>query len=142
MSTLSQAPPDFWDKDHPEHTTNVKLAPVELRAPTPPLTPPRLLRLPISTLLRLLIAVGIGVGGGLAAHSYGEMARRMAATAYPDQLSWLMPPPSSTTPAVPVAAAPASAAAATAGAAAPATAFDQQQLNAITLGLEGVRRGV
>jgi hypothetical protein len=140
MSTLSQAPPDFSNKYHPEHSTNVKLAPVELRAPTPPLMPQRPRRLPISTLLRLLIAVGIGVGGGLAWHTYSDMARQMAATAYPDQLSWLMPPPSSSAPVGPVAAAPASAA--TVGAAAPATAFDQQQLNAVSLGVADVRRSV
>jgi hypothetical protein len=88
-------------------------------------------------LLRFLVTLGLGVGGTLAWQSpYGDTARQIAATTYPDQLGWLAPQPQA--PAA--TAAPVRAASATVGAAAPT--FDSQQLNAVSLGLAGVRRSV
>jgi len=132
------APADFWDKYHAEHPGEVNPAlvrPSETRVAHPP---PRR-RHPLRALLRFLLTLGIGVGGTLAWQAYGDMAREMAATAYPEQLSWLMPP----APPAPVAAtAPAPAAPATVGAAAPVPSPDQERLAAISLSIADVRRSV
>jgi hypothetical protein len=142
-STLSPAPADFWDKYHAERSSDVTLAPgaprEREREPRLAGRPPRRRR-PIRAFFRFLITVGIGVGGTLAWQAYGDTAREMAAATFPDQLGWLTPPSSSDAPA---AAAPAVAvSAATVGTAASAPAVDQQQLNAVSLGLAGVRRSV
>jgi len=141
-STLSPGAADFWDKYHAERGSTVKLAPVEPRERErrPVVSRPR--RRPFRAFLRFLITLGLGVGGTLAWQTYGDMAREMAATTYPDQLSWLMPPPSSAPSATTASAAPARAATATVGSAPPAPAFDPQQLAALSLGLAGVRRSV
>ncbi|HUI97831.1 MAG TPA: hypothetical protein VLX44_18890 [Xanthobacteraceae bacterium] len=142
-STLSPAPADFWDKYHAERSPDVPLAPgaprerEREREPRPAGRPRR--RRPIRAFFRFLITVAIGVGGTLAWQAYGDMARQMAAATYPDQLGWLAPPSADST----ATAAPADAAPATIGsAAAPASALDQQQLNAVSLGLAGVRRSI
>lgn len=139
-STLSPAPADFWDKYHAERSTEVEHAPMDMReqrivsAPRPPR------RRPFRAFFRFAITIALGVGGTLAWQTYGDMAREIAATTYPDQLGWLMPPtPSADSAATPVAA---PAVPATVGSAAPAPAFDPQQLNALSLGLAGVRRSV
>jgi len=138
-STLSPAPADFWDKYHAERAPDATLAPAPPRERQPRLAGPRRRRRPIRAFLRFLITVGIGIGGTLAWQAYGDMARQMVASTYPDQLGWLMPQASSDAAA---AATPAAAIPATVGAAAPAPALDQQQLNAISLGLAGLRRSV
>jgi hypothetical protein len=101
--------------------------------------PPRRRR-PLRALFRFLLAVGIGVAGTLAWQAYGDMAREMAAAAYPQQLGWLTP---LTPPAKPAAAtAPAPATPATVGSAAPVATPDQQQLAAVSRSLADVRRKV
>jgi hypothetical protein len=90
--------------------------------------------------LRFLVTIAIGVGGTLAWQGYGDMAREMAAAAYPQQLGWLTP---AATPPGPVAATVAApAAAATVGSAGPVASPDQQQIAAISLNIAGVRQSV
>jgi small-conductance mechanosensitive channel len=84
--------------------------------------------------LRFLLTIAIGVGGTVAWQGYGDMAREMAAAAYPEQLGWLMPPPATT--------APSPATATTVGSAGPAATSDQQQMAAISLNIAGVRQSV
>jgi hypothetical protein len=83
-------------------------------------------------LARLLITLSIGVAGTLAWQSYGDAARGMIASASP-QLSWLAPqsaPVARTAPDVIAPTAPA------------VLSPDQQQLNAMSLGLAVVRQSV
>lgn len=78
---------------------------------------------------RFLITVGLGIGGTLAWQSYGDQARQMIATAYPQQLGWLVPSP----------AAPASVAQIAPAAAAPAPtaapSVDPRQVKGILLNI-------
>ena len=133
----STARGDFWDKMHAERADEanpvVAMRPRDDRRAHAPRR-----RRPLRALLRFLLAVGIGVGGTLAWQAYGDMAREMAAVAYPQQLGWLTP---LTPPAEPVAATAQSPAAATVGAAAPVATPDQQ-LAAVSLSLAGIRRRV
>jgi hypothetical protein len=134
----STARGDFWDKMHAERADEanpvVAMRPRDDRRAHAPRR-----RRPLRALLRFLLAVGIGVGGTLAWQAYGDMAREMAAVAYPQQLGWLTP---LTPPAEPVAATAPAPAAATVGAAAPVATPDQQQLAAVSLSLAGIRRRV
>jgi hypothetical protein len=78
--------------------------------------------------LRFLIAVGIGIAATLGWQSYGDAAREIIASSYP-QLGWLAPQ------AAAAPAAPATIAAATAS-------LDQQELRTVSLGLAAVRQRV
>jgi hypothetical protein len=78
--------------------------------------------------LRFLIAVGIGVAATLAWQAYGDAAREIIASSYP-QLGWLAPQ------AAAAQAAPTTIAAATAS-------LDQQELRTVSLGLAAVRQRV
>ena len=138
MSTT--APRDFWDKmgaERPDEANPaVAIRPRDDRSER---LPPRRRR-PLRALFRFLLAVGIGVAGTLAWQAYGDMAREMAAAAYPQQLGWLTPltPPAQTIAAT----VPAPAAPATIGSAAPVATPDQQQLAAVSRSLADVRRKV
>jgi hypothetical protein len=98
--------------------------PADLLAGEPPVMRPRPRKRP----LRFLTAVGIGVAGTLAWQSYGDVAREIVASSYP-QLGWLAPQ------AAAAQAAPATIAAATAS-------LDQQELRTVSLGLAAVRQRV
>jgi hypothetical protein len=78
--------------------------------------------------LRFLIAVGIGVAATLAWQSYGDAAREIIASSYP-QLGWRAPQ------AAAAQAAPTTIAAATAS-------LDLQELRTVSLGLAAVRQRV
>jgi len=136
----STAPRDFWDKmgaERPDEANPV--AAIRPRDDRSERLPPRRRR-PLRALFRFLLAVGIGVGGTLAWQAYGDMAREMAAAAYPQQLGWLTP---LTPPAKPAAAtAPAPATPTTVGSAAPVATPDQQQLAAVSRSLADIRRKV
>lgn len=138
-STLSPAPADFWDKYHADRSPEVNPIPPQAREQRI-VRAPRPRRRPLRAFLRFVITLGLGVGGTLAWQAYGDMARQIAAMTYPDQLGWLAPP----APSADAAATPAAAPAVPAGVAAavPPPAFDPQQLNALSLGLAGVRRSV
>lgn len=131
------APADFWDKFHGERPGEAHAPPIAPRD-APRGYPPRRKRRPLRALFRFMLMVGIGVGGTLAWQAYGDMAREMAATAYPQQLGWVMPPATAATPGAASAAAPA----ATTGAAAPVASPEQQQLAAISAAVADVRRSV
>ena len=100
------------------------LLPVEPPDEPPPLRPATLENNPLPngqpslrkrasrTLSRFLIVFCVGVAGTLAWQSYGDAAREMIVSSYP-QLGWLAPP-----------------------------SVDQQQLNAMSLDLEAVRQSV
>jgi hypothetical protein len=130
-ATLQREPAEFWDKWSSTQATDVRPSPVELtRQP-----PPARRRRPLRAFLRFLITIGVGVGGTLAWQAYGDEARLMMATLYPEQLGWVAPQATTTGLATP--GAPATLASA------PPTApsVDQQQLNALSLNL-AVRQGV
>jgi hypothetical protein len=86
----------------------------------------------LRTLSSLSIAFCIGGAATLAWQSYGEAAREMIANAHP-QLGWLAPQGEPATQSVPDAVAVAAPA---------ASAFDQQQLNAIAIDLEAMRQSI
>ncbi len=86
----------------------------------------------LRTFSSLPIAFCIGVAATLAWQSYGDTAREMIANAHP-QLGWLAPQGEPVTQNVPDAVAVAAPA---------APAFDQQQLNAIAIDLEAMRRSI
>src|SRR6185437_13789066 len=132
MSSAARA--DFWDKFHTERPGEPSTAPIDPHG-GPLSVSPRRRRRPLRALFRFLLTVGIGVGGTLAWQAYGDMARGMAAAAYPEQLGWLRP---LGTPVRSIAAT----APATVGSAAPVPTPDQQQLAAISLNLASVRQSV
>jgi hypothetical protein len=138
MSTT--APRDFWDKMGDERPDEAKpVVAIRPRDDRSERLPPRRRR-PLRALFRFLLAIGIGVGGTLAWQAYGDMAREMAAAAYPQELGWLTP---LTPPAKPAAAtAPAPATPATVGSAAPVATPDQQQLAGVSRSLADIRRKV
>src|SRR5882762_8136231 len=86
----------------------------------------------LRTFSSLPIAFCIGVAATLAWQSYGDTAREMIANAHP-QLGWLAPQGEPVTQNAPVAVAVAAPA---------APAFDQQQLKAIAIDLEAMRRSI
>jgi uncharacterized coiled-coil protein SlyX len=92
-------------------------------------------RRPLRALFRFLLTIGVGVGGTLAWQAFGDTAREMAATAYP-QLGFLAPATPEAAPA------PAAAAPTTVGAAASVATPDQQQLAAVSISLANIRRSV
>src|SRR5690348_16476911 len=94
---MSSTEADFWDKFHAEKPGEANLAPIHPRA-EPRVYAQRRRRRPLRALLRILLTVGIGVGGTMAWQSYGDTAREMAADAYPQQLGWVKPPAMPTTP--------------------------------------------
>ncbi len=98
--------------------------PVDLLAGEPSVARPPPRKRP----LRFLIAFGIGVAATLAWQSYGDAAREIIASSYP-QLGWLAPQ------AAAAQAAPTTIAAATAS-------LDQQELKTVSLGLAAVRQRV
>jgi hypothetical protein len=87
-------------------------------------------------LFRFLIAVGLGIGGTLAWQAYGDAARQMIATAYPERLGWIAPPAPTTAPA------PQSARAALASAAPSAPSVDEEHLKAMAADLAAMRQSV
>jgi hypothetical protein len=68
-----------WDRQRPSGT---------MAAPRPKHS---LVGRAFRTSFRFLITLGIGVAGTLAWQAYGDEAREMAATAYPEQLGWIAP---------------------------------------------------
>ena len=98
MAMSATAPRDFWDRMHAEPSDEANpVVKIRRRDDRSAHVPPRRRR-PLRALFRFLLAVGIGVGGILAWQAFGDMAREMAATAYPQQLGWLRPltPPAQT----------------------------------------------
>jgi len=83
-------------------------------------------------LTRFLIAFCIGVAATLAWQSYGDAARELIAISSP-QLGWLAPQAAAVGQTAPDTIAPAASA---------APVPDQQQINAMSLGLAGVRQSV
>ncbi len=138
-STLS--PPiqaGFLEDDYP---TVVKLGPADAKNNRISNTRPSLGRRALRACVRFLITLGIGVGGTLAWQSYGDEARQIIATAYPQQLGWVAPPAA---PPAPGAQNASAAVASTAPAPSPAAApsIDPQQLKTMSLGLAAVRQDV
>jgi hypothetical protein len=93
-------------------------------------------------LFRFLIAVGLGIGGTLAWQAYGDAARQMIATAYPERLGWIAPPAPTTAPAPQSARAAQSATAALASAAPSAPSVDEEHLKAMAADLAAMRQSV
>jgi hypothetical protein len=92
--------------------------------------PPR--KRALRTVASLLIAFCIGVAATLAWQSYGDAAREIIANSHP-QLGWLAPQGEPVTQNAPDAVAVAAPA---------ASAFDQQQLNAISIDLDAIRQSI
>jgi hypothetical protein len=80
--------------------------------------------------------VGVGVVGTLAWQAYGDEARQLLASAYPQQLGWIAPQAATT------ALAPPSAPAALASDAPVVPAIDAQQIKSLSLNLAAVRQSV
>jgi len=89
-----------------------------------------------------LIAVGIGIGGVLAWQAYGDAARQMIATAYPERLGWIAPPAPTTAPAPQIARDAESAPAPLASAAPPAPSLGEEHLKAMAADLAAMRQSV
>ena len=110
--------------------------------PPPPLS---FVRRAFRAVFRFLIAVGIGVGGTLAWQVYGDAAREMIATAYPERLGWIAPPAPTTPPAPESARATESAPVASASApptAPSAPSVDEEHLKAMEADLAAMRQSV
>jgi hypothetical protein len=139
MTTTTQYPGvDHSDKWEPTGVTEIRPRPIKPRGELlPPLEPSRGRRL-----FRFLIAVGVGIGGTLAWQTYGDAARQMIATAYPEQLGWIAPPAPTTAPAPQNARAAESARAALASAAPPVPSVDDEHLKAMAADLAAVRQSV
>jgi hypothetical protein len=120
------------DRRPTKSSVGPNLQPADLKNDWFPSERPSLANRASRALARFLITVCIGVAGTLAWQSYGDAAREMIASASP-QLGWLAPqaPPVART--APDVAAPTPPAASSA---------DQQQLNAMSLGLAAVRQSV
>jgi hypothetical protein len=141
-STLS--PPtqaEFFEEDFP---TAVRLGPADAKNNRFSRTRPSRGRRAFSAFVRFLITLGIGIGGTLAWQSYGDQARQIIATAYPEQLGWVAP--QAATPASGAQNASATVASPDASAAvaspAPAPSIDPQELNRMSLGLASMRQDV
>lgn len=139
MTTTTQYPAaDHSDNWEPTRATEIRPRPIKPRGELlPPLAPSRARRL-----FRFLIAVGLGIGATLAWQAYGDAARQMIATAYPEQLGWIAPPASTTAPAPQNARTAESAPAALASAAPPAPSVDDERLKAVAADLAAVRQSV
>ena len=136
VTTLQQAPADFWDKWDSARMTEGTPRRAEADAVPRHEAPPRRQRSAgrraSRGFLRFMPTLGIGVGGTLAWQAYGDEVRDLLATAYPQQLGWIAPQPDAT----------ASAMQTTGVAPAPAPTVDQQQLNALALNIAAVRQSV
>ncbi len=107
--------------------------PADLRNDQFPPSPQSFVKRASLALARFLITFCIGVGATLAWQSYGDTAREMIASASP-QLAWL---------ALPAAQDPTETVAPAGPAVAPAPAsHDQQQPNALSIDLDGMRQSV
>jgi hypothetical protein len=135
-TTLDVADTDFWDKFHSDRVTDVNPRPVQLTSGPPPRRQRSRVRRGSRAFLRFLITLAIGVGGTLAWQAYGDEARQIVATAYPEQLAWIAPQDA------PAAAAAQGAPVAPASAAPAAPAVDPQQLNAISSDVAALRQNM
>jgi hypothetical protein len=137
MTATSQYPAaDHSDKWEPTRVPEVRPRPIKPRDELLPPPEPSLGRRAFRALFRFLIAVGLGIGGTLAWQAYGDAARQMIATAYPERLGWIAPPASTTAPA------PQSARAALASAAPSAPSVDEEHLKAMAADLAAMRQSV
>jgi hypothetical protein len=134
-ATLQRIPTDFWDKWDSTRHSDGGPPPVEVTQATPRRQRSRGRRF-LRACLRVLITLGIGVGGTLAWQAYGDETRQLMATAYPMQLGWIAPPAATTALAAPAESAP------LASAAPAAPPVDQQQINALSLNVAAVRQTV
>ncbi len=135
MHSTQRAQNDIWDKWDSASVTDLRPR-VQSIDDAPPRRQRSAGRRASRAFLRFLITLGIGVGGTLAWQAYGDDARQMTATAYPQQLGWIAPqaaPPATDTPGAP---------AALASAASAAPPVDQQQLNALSLNVAAVRQSI
>ena len=135
-ATLQGVPTDFWEKWDSARVPDTRPQPVELTSEPPPRQQRSLGRRALRAFLRLVITLGVGVGGTLAWQAYGDEARQLMAGAYPEQLGWVAPQATTT------ALAPQSAPAALASDAPATPPVDQQQLKALSLNLAAVRQSV
>jgi len=85
----------------------------------------------LRTSFRFLITLGIGIGGTLAWQAYGDEAREMAATAYPERLGWIAPQAATTD---------AGMSNGSAAMAAPGAPVMDQQMNTLAYNLAAVRQ--
>ena len=137
MTATSQYPAaDHSDKWETTRVPEVRPRPIKPRDELLPPPEPSLGRRAFRALFRFLIAVGVGIGGTLAWQAYGDAARQMIATAYPERLGWIAPEAPTTAPA------PQSARAALASAAPSAPAVDEEHLKAIAADLAAMRQSV
>ncbi|HEY6173397.1 MAG TPA: hypothetical protein VIX73_03095, partial [Kofleriaceae bacterium] len=135
-ATLQRIPTDFWDKWDSTRVADATPPPVEMTEGPRPRRQRPFGRRALRAFLRFAITLGIGVGGTLAWQAYGDDARQLMASAYPEQLGWIAP--QATTTAV----APQSAPATVASETPPTPSVDQQQLKALSLNLAAVRQSV
>jgi hypothetical protein len=132
-STLS--PPtqaELLDDDFP---AAVKLSPADAKYDRFSSKRPSLGKRALSAFARFLITLGIGIGGTLAWQSYGDGARQIIATAYPEQLGWVAPQAAPPDPG-------AQNASAAIASPAPGPSIDPQQLTNMSLGLAAVRQDI
>jgi uncharacterized protein HemX len=137
-ATLQRVPNDFWDKWDSTRITDTQPQLVEVTNEPPPQPPRRkrsLGRRALRSFLRLVITLGIGVGGTLAWQGYGDDARQLMAVAYPGQLGWIAP--QATTNALATQSAPAAPVSD-----APTAPPVDQKLNALSLNLAALRQSV
>jgi hypothetical protein len=137
MTATSQFPAaDHSDKRETTPVPEVRPRPIKPRDELLPPPEPSLGRRAFRALFRFVIAVGVGIGGTLAWQAYGDAARQMIATAYPERLGWIAPLAPTTAPA------PQSAPAALASAAPPAPSVDEEHLKAMAADLAAMRQSV
>ncbi len=143
MTTTLQYPAaDHSDKWETTQVPEVRPRPTKPRGELLPAPAPSLGRRAIRALFRFLIAVGIGIGGTLAWQAYGDAARQIVATAYPERLGWIAPPALTTAPAPQSARAAESGPAALASAAPAAPSVNEEHLKAMTADLAAMRQSV
>lgn len=143
MTATSQYPAaDHSDKWETTRVPEVRPRPIKPRDELLPPPEPSLGRRAFRALFRFLIAVGVGIGGTLAWQAYGDAARQMIATAYPERLGWIAPPAPTTAPAPQSARAAESATAALASAAPSAPSVDEEHLKAMAADLAAMRQSV
>ena len=103
-ATLQRIPTDFWDKWDSIRMNEGGPPPAEQAGATEAPAPRHersLARRGLRACLRVMIMIGIGVGGTLAWQAYGDDARQLAATTYPLQLGWMAPQAATTAVAAP-----------------------------------------